>query len=393
MTHPETTSPEHALTIALTSRDLSGLEKPLTQALLAARTDTTLRARAVGALHNIRGFMSNGGALGLSLLTDLADACEKANEQESFVKCCLHIGIVAHEWHDDSCAKTYLQHGRDVAKQLNLAEREGHITYRLGDIAQQEGRYAEAADYFTNARDLGTSIHDNRGAADATFGLAHITQMRGDTETAATLYNDAIPLFNAANFSKGIGNCLIETSLIGIEQGRTEGVAKNLAEAKTIFETLTPPYALGLAHCAKLTADSNRATITTRDEAAALDAEYLQIHHHYSVVNDVTCAALCTYARGLAWQQVGELSHAKDFFSAALNELQHATMLKGQGSKGAPHYEAQICESLGAVTQDETLKNTYNTRAATLWETVGRPEKAAAIKRGSPSSHMENLRG
>jgi predicted ATPase len=127
--------------------------------------------------------------------------------------------------------------GRLATEGLAAAEREGapedqiRFLRRLGDAAQERGRYEESVGYYTRSIALARDLHDKESLAASLSNLADLEQTKGAVERARLLYEEALALFREVGQPEGVLINLQMLGLVSLAAGRTADAARYLAES------------------------------------------------------------------------------------------------------------------------------------------------------------------
>jgi len=77
----------------------------------------------------------------------------------------------------------------------------------LGQVAQQQGDYQQAALLYDESLDLLRKMGLETGIADVLYSLAHLAQVQGHYPLAARLYQESLALFSKQGNEQGVTRC------------------------------------------------------------------------------------------------------------------------------------------------------------------------------------------
>jgi predicted ATPase/DNA-binding XRE family transcriptional regulator len=146
----------------------------------------------------------------------------------------LTAGHHAHYLGDDEAAVAWLREAAGIARHVGDAWREAFSTMMLGIVAEDDGRYAEAAALFSTARERFVASDDGRGKALAAFHLGIVAYGEGDPERSLALQEGALAE------SRALGDPLIEAwclewlGVLATERGALGEAAVVLGERMAI---------------------------------------------------------------------------------------------------------------------------------------------------------------
>jgi len=151
----------------------------------------------------------------------------------------LRAGEVAFLQCDYGVARGHLERtlellgGEDADRRAEAIARQ-----RLGSIAREQGRYAEARDLHEHSREIWQALGDAEGVASAQNYLGFVAWLSGELDRADPLCLEALTEFRRTGNLRDVAVTLISLGASAIYRGESDLAAERLAEALAISRRL-----------------------------------------------------------------------------------------------------------------------------------------------------------
>lgn len=150
----------------------------------------------------------------------------------------IHLGNAYEGLSAHATARTHLEKGLDLARQLNLQSMQVEALNGLGWVAERQGSYNEAQQLASQALEIARNLHNEAGIAQALKNLGNIHRLRGNLDEATKYYHDSIEIRTKLNDQEGIGVCLNNLGLTVYLQGNVDIATNYLDQSVKIYEQI-----------------------------------------------------------------------------------------------------------------------------------------------------------
>jgi predicted ATPase/DNA-binding CsgD family transcriptional regulator len=219
-------------------------------------------------------------------------------------------GEVAFLQCDYAVAAGWLDAAQPLARQIEDHGREAAILQRLGSIAREQGRYAEAHSLHRRSREIWQAAGDAHGVARADNGLGFAAWLEGSSGAAEERCAAALASFEALGARPDVAEALVLLGAIALYDDRLDAARTRLEEALELSRRIG--FGEGIAWAShELGVLSRRRRRPLEETSTRLD-EALAVHHRLgdrwriaSVLEEAAGGVLAGIAPEVAAQLLG----------------------------------------------------------------------------------------
>src|SRR6266571_2485940 len=259
----------------------------------------------------------------------------------------------------------YAEARRLYSESLAIKERLGDqggragTLHQLGNIAKDQGEYEEARRLYSEVLTISERLGDQGGRAGTLHQLGMIAQDQGKYEEARRLYSEVLTIYERLGNQGGRAGTLHQLGMIAQDQGEYEEARRLYSESLTISERLGDQggRAMTLHQLGMIAQDQGE-----YEEARRLYSESLTISER---LGDQGGRAMTLHQLGMIAQDQGEYEEARRLYSESL------TIYERLGDQGG---RAMTLHQLGMIAQDqgeyEEARRLYS-ESLTIYERLG----------------------